>query len=245
MQGEATDSFARLRGCVHYNLAISRNSQIQHFVFEFLEQFKYFIAAAMCHTYRFQIFLTSSLVSKNENNQSFPYGVWDVMKWTFNQLEPAYRLQADESIERACRELEEVRILLSTAILRDHEAHKAYLKAVAQLKQVMSKVQIHILDHFFHNRIEDATQKMEAALRDALAFADLPLASDAIDPAPFVLRRRLAEEALERLEYEIKYLMEWRERLSGIHRNVLLCPERPKAETIPLRNHLANERRAS
>jgi hypothetical protein len=199
----------------------------------------------MCHTYRFQIFLTSSLVSKNENNQSFPYGVWDVMKWTFNQLEPAYRLQADESIERACRELEEVRILLSTAILRDHEAHKAYLKAVAQLKQVMSKVQIHILDHFFHNRIEDATQKMEAALRDALAFADLPPASDAIDPAPFVLRRRLAEEALERLEYEIKYLMEWRERLSGIHRNVLLCPERPKAETIPLRNHLANERRAS
>ena len=108
---------------MHYNLAISRNSQIQRFVFELIEQFKDFIAAAMCHTYRFQIFLTSSLVPKNENSQSFPYGVWDVMKWIFNQLDPAYRLQADESVENACRELEEVRILLSAAVLRDHEAH--------------------------------------------------------------------------------------------------------------------------
>ena len=117
VQAEATDPFARLRCCIHYNLAISRNSQIQRFVFELIEQFKDFIAAAMCHTYRFQIFLTSSLVPKNQNRQSFPYGVWDVMKWMFNQLDPAYRLQADASIERACKELEEVRILLSTAVL--------------------------------------------------------------------------------------------------------------------------------
>ena len=68
-----------------------------------------------------------------------------------------------------------------------------------------------------------------------------------VDPAPFVLRRRLAEEALERLEYQIKYLTEWHERLSGIHKSVLLCPERPKNknEVVPLRDHLASERRAS
>ena len=245
MQAEATDPFARLRCCIHYNLAISRNSQIQRFVFEFIEQFKDFIAAAMCHTYRFQIFLTSSLVSKNENSQSFPYGVWDVMKWTFNQLDPAYRLQANESVENACRELEEVRILLSAAVLRDHEAHSAYLKAVAQQKQVMEKMRMNILDHFFQHRIEHATQRMQAALRDALAFAEFPAASDAIDPAPFVLSRRLAEEALERVEYQIKYLTEWHERLSGIHKNVLVCPERPKNEAVPLRGNLTTQRRAS
>jgi DNA polymerase III delta prime subunit len=245
VQAEATDPFARLRCCIHYNLAISHNSQIQRFVFELIEQFKDFIAAAMCHTYRFQIFLTSSVVPKNQNCQSFPYGVWDVIKWMFDQLDPAYRLQANASVGRAYKELEEMRILLSTAVLRDHEAHSAYLKAVAQRKQVMAKLRMNILDDLLQNRIEHASQRMQAALRDALALADLPAATDAIDPAPFALTRRLAEEALERLEYQITYLTEWHERLSGIHKSVLLCPEKPKNEVIPLRAHTLTERRAS
>jgi hypothetical protein len=239
---EATDPFARLRCCIRYNLAISRNSQIQRFVFELIEQFKEFIAAAMCHTYRFQIFLTSSLVPKNE---SCPCGVWDVMKWVFNQLDPAYRLQAAASVERAHKELEEVRILLSTAVLRDHEAHIAYLKAVAQRNIVMVKLRMNILDQLLQNRIEHASQRMQAALQDAFALAELPAVSDAVDPAPFALRRRLAGEALERLEYQINYLTEWSERLSGIHKNVLVCPERPKSEVVPLRDNLATQRRAS
>jgi hypothetical protein len=197
----------------------------------------------MCHTYRFQIFLTSSLVPKNE---SCPCGVWDVMKWVFNQLDPAYRLQANASIESAYSELEEMRILLSAAILRDHKAHIAYMKAVAQRKQVMAKMRMNIVDHLLQNRIEYVSQRMQAALRDALALAELPAASDATDPAPFPLRRRLAEEALERLEYQITYLKEWHERLCGIHKSVLLCPESPKNnEVVPLRDHFASERRAS
>jgi GTPase SAR1 family protein len=245
VQAEATNPFARLRSCIHYNPAISHNSQIQRFAFELIERFKDFIAAAMCHTYRFQIFLTSSLEPKNQNRQSFPYGVWDVIKWMFDQLDPAYRLQADASVERAYKELAEVRILLSAAVLCDHEAHIAYLTAVAQRKQVMAKLRMNILDHLLQNRIEHASERMQAALRDALALAELPAVSDEVDPAPFALRRRLAEEALERLEYQIKYLTEWHERLSGIHKSVLLCPERPKNEVTPLRDHLANERRAS
>jgi hypothetical protein len=167
------------------------------------------------------------------------------MKWMFDQLDPAYRLQADVSVERAYNELEEVKILLSTAVLCDHEEHIAYLKAVAQRKQVMAKLRMNILDQLLQKRIEHASQQMQAALRDAFALAQLPDVFDAVDPAPFALRRRLAEEALERLEYQIKYLTEWRERLSGTHKNVLLCPERPKNEAVPLRDNLATQRRAS
>jgi hypothetical protein len=214
-------------------------------VFELIEQFKGFIAAAMCHTYRFQIFLTSSLVTTNQNHPSFSYGVWDVMKWMFNQLDPAYRLQANASVESAYSELEEMRMLLSAAMLRDHAAHIAYMKAVAQRKQVMAKMRVNIVDHLLQNRIEYVSQRMQAALRDALALAELPAASDATDPAPFPLRRRLAQEALERLEYQITYLKEWHERLCGIHKSVLLCPESPKIEVVPLRDHFASERRAS
>ena len=47
------------------------------------------------------------------------------------------------------------------------------------------------------------------------------------------------------MEYQIKYLTEWHERLSGIHKNVLVCPERPKNEAVPLRGNLATQRRAS
>ena len=241
---ETTDPFARLRGCIRYNLAVSRNSQIQRFVFELIEQFKGFIAAAMCHTYRFQIFLTSSLIPNNENRQSFSYGVWDAIKWMFDQLDPAYRLQANASIQCSYRQLDEMRILLSTAVLRDHEAHIAYMKAVAQRKQFISKMRINILDHLLQNRIEHAKQRMQVALRDALAFAELPAASDATDPAPFALRRRLAEEALERLEYQIKYLKEWHERLSGVHKSVPLCTQTPKKQVTALRDHHAIEQRA-
>ena len=67
--------------------------------------------------------------------------------------------------------------------------------------------------------------------------------SSAVCPSPSVWQKR----HLERLEYQIKYLTEWHERLSGIHKSVLLCPERPKNknEVVPLRGNLATQRRAS
>jgi len=245
VHAEATDPFARLRSCIRYNLAISRNRQNQRFVFELMEQFKGFIAAVMCHTYRFQIFLTSSLEPGNENHEFFPYGVWDAMQWMFNQLDPGYRRQADASVGRAYRELEEMRILLSTAVVRDHEAHTAYIKAVGLQKQALAKLGMNILDHFLQDRVDHASQGMQVALRDALALAELPSASDATDPVPFQLRRRLAEEALERLEYQITYLQEWHEQLSGVHESLPLRPETPKIQVIPVRDHRARERRAS
>ncbi|HXY48237.1 MAG TPA: hypothetical protein VEI01_02220 [Terriglobales bacterium] len=243
VQAEAADPFERLRSCIHYNLAISQNSQNQRFVFELIERFKGFIAAAMCHTYRFQIFLTSSVGPRNGN--LLPYGVWEVMKWMFNQLDPAYRLRANESVERAYTELEEMRNLLGTALVRDHEAHSAFLKAVAQRRQVLTRVRMNVLDRLLQDRIEHASERMQAALEDAFALAELPAVSDGTDPAPFALRRRLAKEAMERLEYQIAYLREWHERLSGVQDSVVLRPKAPKNEVTLLRDHLASERRAS
>ena len=249
-QADATDPFSRLRSCIRYNPAVSRNSQNQRFVFELIEQFKGFIAAAMCHTYRFQIFVISSLSPKNENRQSMPYGVWEVMKWVFNQIAPAYRLQAKASIDRAWSELEEMRTLLSACVLRDHEAYMAYMTAIAQ-RQAMTKMRIRLLDYFLQNRIEHASRRMQAALGDALALGELGTVSDATDPSPFALRRRMAGGALERLEYQITYLKQWHERITGIHKSVPLSPETPKHEVIalknemrPLRERLASERRA-
>jgi len=248
---DATDPFSRLQCCIRYNPAISRNSQTQRFVFELIEQFKGFIAAAMCHTYRFQIFLISSMLHKNEHRQSLPYGVWDVTKWMFNQLDPAYRLQAYASIDRACIELEEMRTLLSTFVLRDHEAHIAYMTTVAQ-RQALTRMRIKkILDHLLESRIEHSTKKMQTALQDALAVAGLPAVSDVTDPPPFALRRRLAGETLERLEYQITYLKQWHERLSLVPRRAPSCPEKPKNEVIalkkdviPVTSRVAVERRA-
>jgi len=68
----------------------------------------------------------------------------------------------------------------------------------------MAKLRMNILDQLLQNRIEHASQRMQAALQDAFALAELPAVSDAVDPEPFALRRRLAGEALERLVYQIK-----------------------------------------
>ena len=248
-QADATDPFSRLRCCIRYNLAISRNSQNQRLVFELIERFKGFIAAAMCHTYRFQIFLISAQLPKNEKGHTLPYSVWEVIKWMFNQIDPAYRLQVKASIERASSELEEMRILLSASVLRDHEAHIAYMTAVAQ-RQAMTKMRVNILDRFLQSRIEHASQRMQAALGDALALAELPAISDTTDPAPFTLRRRVAGETLARLEYQITYLRQWHERLSAVPKSALSCPGTPmnkvialKKDAIPLRSRLASERR--
>jgi GTPase SAR1 family protein len=248
-QADATDPFSRLRCCIRYNLAISRNSQNQRLVFELIERFKGFIAAAMCHTYRFQIFLISSQLPKNEKGLSLPYGVWEVIKWMFNQIDPAYRLQVKASIERTSSELEEMRTLLSASVLRDHEAHIAYMTAVAQ-RQAMSKMRINILDRFLQSRIEHASQRMQAALGDALALADLPVIPDTTDPAPFALRRRVAGETLARLEYQITYLKQWHERLSGVPKSARSYPGTPannvialRKDVISLRARLTSERR--
>jgi hypothetical protein len=245
VQAEAVDPFERLRSCVRYNLAISRNVQNQRFVFGLIERFKGFIAAALCHTYRFQIFLTSSVVPKNENGECFPRGVWDVIKWMVNQLELAYRVQANESVKCAYTELEEMRNKLGASVLRDHEAHIAFLKAVEQRKQVTAMVQTKILDQFLQKRTEHASERMQTALRDALALAELPAVPDATDPAPFPLRRRLAKEALQRLEDQITYLKEWHERLSGVHPSVLSHPKTAKGDEIRPRPYLAGARRVS
>jgi hypothetical protein len=245
VQAEAADPFERLRSCIHYNLAISQNSQNQRFVFELIERFKGFIAAAMCHTYRFQIFLTSSVGPRNGNLPSFPHGVWEVTKWMVDQLDLAYRLQANEGVERAYTELEEMRNLLGTALVRDHEAHIVFLKAVAQRRQVLTRVRMNVLDRLLQDRIEHASERMQAALEDAFALAELPAVSEGTDPAPFALRRRLAKEAMERLEYQIAYLREWHERLSGVQDSVVLRPKAPKKEVTLLRDRLASERRAS
>jgi hypothetical protein len=245
MQEEAGDPFERLRSCIRYNFAISQNSQNQRFVFELIERFKGFIAAAMCHTYRFQIFLICSVVPKNENCRFFPRGVWEITKWMFNQLDPGYRLQANDGVDRAHAELEELKSLLEAALIRDREAYIDFFKTVAMRKQVMAKVRINTLDRFLGDRMEHASERMQAALRDAIALAELPAVSDETDPAPFILRRRLAKEAMERLEYQIAYLKEWHERLSGVQKSVPWHPKPPKNEVMLLRNHLSSERRAS
>jgi hypothetical protein len=244
-EGEAADPFERLRNCIHYNLQISQNSQNQRFVFELIERFKGFIAAAMCHTYRFQIFLTCSVVPKEQNCEFFPRGIWEVTKWLFNQLDPGYRHQANENIVRAYTELEETRSLLDTALIRDREAYSDFFKAVAVRNRVNAKVRMSALDHLLRDRVEQASERMHEALRDALAVAELPVTSDETDPAPFIVRRRLAKEAIERMENQIAYLKEWHEQLTGVRESVPLNSKTPKNEVTFSRKYLASERRAS
>jgi Double-GTPase 1 len=242
VEADAAEPIERLRSCIRYNLPISRIIQNQRLVFELIERFKGFISAVMCHTYRFQIFLTSSVVPENENRESFPYGVWDVAKWLDNQLEPAYRAQASESVQLAQMELEEMRKNLVTAVLNDQKAHAAFQKAIEHRENFAAKVRMKIFDHLLEKQAEHASERMRNALRDAFTLAGLQVVSDAEDPAPFTLRRRLAKEALERLEEQIAYMNEWHERLSGVYLSAAAHPKAPNNAMIRLSNRLASER---
>jgi hypothetical protein len=244
-QGEPEEPFERVRSCIRYNLRISQNSENQRFVFHLIERFKGFITAAMCHTYRFQIFLTCSESPKNKDGKSSPHGVWEVAKWMVNQFEQEYRLQASESVEQAHAELKEMRSLLEVALIRDHEAYADFFRAAGVRKQLISKMRVNILDHLLQDRMDDATTRMEAALQDTFALAELPAVSDETDPAPFVRRRRMAREAMERLDYQLGYLNEWLGRLSGVQKSFLSHPKKPVGPVTTLSNQFMSERRAS
>ena len=243
LPSEPAEPFDRLRACIRHNPAINRNIHNQRFVFELIERFKGFIAAAMCHTYRFQIFLTASVAQIKEDCEWLPHGVWDVTKWVVNQLEPAYRAQVIESVKRAHAELEDIKNKLGTAISRDHESHRAFLKAVTYRERVATLTSTQVLDRLLKKRIEHTSEGMRTALRDALSLAELPIIPDTTDPAPFLLQRRMAKEALERLEDQIGYLREWEDRHSGLHTAIPVRPS--KKDAISVHDHSVSVRRAS
>jgi hypothetical protein len=244
LQSEATEPFDRLRSCIRHNPAISRNIQTQRFVFELIERFKGFIAAAMCHTYRFQIFLTSSVAQK-QDCECLPHGVWDVTKWVVNQLESAYRAQVIESVNRAHAELAEIKNGLGAAMKRDQQSHLAFLRAVTRREQVTTLTRLEVLDRLLQNRIEHTSEKMRTALQYALALVELQITPDTTDPAPFLLRRRLAKESVERLEDQIRYLQEWEDRYSGLHPAVPVRPKPSKKDVSSVNGLPVTVRRAS
>jgi hypothetical protein len=109
----------------------------------------------------------------------------------------------------------------------------------------MARVRLSILDQFLQHRIEHASQEMKEALRDALSIAGLPTPLGVNDSPPFPLHRRLAEDALNRLTYQITYLEEWQKRLSCGSEVIPAPRESPKKVVMSLRNDLKSERRAS
>jgi hypothetical protein len=218
---EPSTPFDRLRHCIRYNPLNSRDRKTQHLIFQLSEGFRGFISAALGQTYRFQIFLTSSIVPIGESRDRFPVGVWQVVRWMVNQLEPVYRAQSDLQLDHDRAALEQLRRDISGALLRDKEAY-ADFELAAKLKEerVAAKMQLRLVDKVLardpettEKRMESAKKRMAVALEEAFGLADFKPISAAADPAPFTIRRRMAYAARARLEEQIVYLTEWRERL--------------------------------
>jgi hypothetical protein len=243
--GEPDEPFGRLRYCIRNTLSNSKDMNQQAFIFEFLERFRGFIAAALGQTYRFQIFLTSSLAPNSENREHLPYGIWEVARWIVNQLEPAYRVQATHQLEQDRAELEQLKKDIEEALVRDGEAY-ADFEAACKLKKerLNAKVHVAILDNLLRRnpeasgkRIDSSKERMRTALEEAFSFADLGPVTNGVDPVPFTTRRRMVQQALGRLEEQIAYLTEWREHLSPIKlQHAVLPAQSKKAATNYTRN---------
>ena len=243
--GEPDDPFGRLRYCIRNTLSNNKDMNQQAFIFEFLERFRGFIAAALGQTYRFQIFLTSSLPPNSENREHLPYGIWEVARWIVNQLEPAYRVQATHQLEQDREELEQLKKDIEEALVRDREAYADFEAACKQKeKRLNAKVHVEVLDNLLRRnreasdkRIDSSKERMRTALEEASSFADLAPVPNKWDPVPFTTRRRLVQQALGRLEEQIAYLTEWRQHLSPIKLQPAVLPaQSKKAATNYIRN---------
>jgi len=148
-------------------------------------------------------------------------------------------------VKCAHAELAEIKNGLGTAIDRDHESHRAFLKAVTHREQIATIMRMEVLDRLLQKRIEHTSERMRTALRDALTLVELPAIPDTTDPAPFLLRRRLAKEAMERLEDQIRYFQEWEDRHSGLHLTVPVRPKPSKKDASSLNELPVTVQRAS
>jgi hypothetical protein len=234
--GEPDDPFGRLRYCIRNTLSNSKDMNQQAFIFEFLDRFRGFIAAALGQTYRFQIFLTSSLPPNSENKEHHRYGIWEVARWVVNQLEPAYRVQATHQLEQDRAELEQLKKDLEEALVRDREAYADFEAACKQKEdRLNAKVHVAVLDNLLRRnpeasgkRIDSSKERMRTALEEALSLADLAPVTNEVDPVPFTTRRRTVQQALRRLEEQIAYLTEWRQHLSPIKLQPAVLPAQSK-----------------
>jgi hypothetical protein len=232
-QGEPVDPFGRLQHCIRHTLSNSKDLKHQSFCFEMLEHFRGFISAALSQSYRFQIFLTVSVVPEGANREYFPFGVWEPVKWMVNQLEPAFRSQAREQLERDQADLKQLKQDIDDALLRDREAY-ADFQDVCKRKErrVGAKLHLGAFDYVLGRdptttgkRMESAREMMHAALEEALRLMGLNPPAEATDPLPFTVRRQMAQKAQERLAERIAELSDWHERLTS------------KTQPIPLARH--------
>jgi hypothetical protein len=251
--GEPDDPFGRLRYCIRNTLSNSKDMNQQAFIFELLERFRGFIAVALGQTYRFQIFLTSSLTPNAENREQLPYGIWEVARWIVNQLEPAYRVQATHQLEQDRAELEQLKKDIEEALVRDKEAYADFEAACKQKeKRLNAKMHVAMLDNVLRRdpdatdkRIDSSKQRMRTALEEAFSSAELGPVTDAVDPVPFTTRRRMVQQALGRLEEQIAYLTEWREHLSPIKLQPAVFPAQSKKAAMNYIRNTMHKRWAS
>ena len=251
--GEPDDPFGRLRYCIRNTLSNSKDMNQQAFIFEFLERFRGFIAAALGQTYRFQIFLTSSLTPNSENREHLRYGIWEVARWIVNQLEPAYRVQATHQLEQDRAELEQLKKDIEEALVRDREAYADFEAACKQKKnRLNAKVHVAVLDNLLRRspeasskRIDSSKERMRTALEEAFSLADLAPVPNKWDPVPFTTRRRLVQQALGRLEEQIAYLTEWRQHLSPIKLQPAALPAQSKKAAMNYIRNTMHKRWAS
>jgi len=251
--GEPDDPFGRLRYCIRNTLSNSKDMNQQAFIFEFLESFRGFIAAVLGQTFRFQIFLTSSLTPNSENRERLPYGVWEVARWIVNQLEPAYQDQAAHRLEQDRAESEQLKNDIEEALVRDREAYADFEAACEQKKKRLNaKVHVAVLDNVLRRspeatgkRIDSSRERMRTALEEAFSLAELGPVTEGVDPVPFTTRRRMAQQALGRLEEQIAYLTEWREHLSPIKLQAAVLPAQSKKAAMNYIRNTIHKRWAS
>ena len=217
---EPQDVFGRLRYCIRHAPGNSKDLNNQALIFELLERFRGFITAALDHTFRFQIFLTSSAPSA-EGGRELQFGVWEATKWLVNQLEPAYRTQIEDQLRQDRLQLEQLKNDIEKAMLSDTEAYLDFENACRKKQsRVASKVHLGILDSVLGRdptttgkRIDSARERMRTALQEAFSLAQLHRSAFSADPVPFTARRRMVQEALHRLDRQIEYLQQWQDQL--------------------------------
>jgi hypothetical protein len=122
--------FERLRECVVEDLDNNRGEKFQRMVAAVMDNCEPFFDELLQFTYRYQIFLTSTLAPDPEDESGaspFPYGVLEPIKWLAEELYLPFVSQREQQVAGEVKQLDK----LLRAVPRRLDAHK---EAARQLK---------------------------------------------------------------------------------------------------------------
>ncbi|MES2569502.1 MAG: hypothetical protein V4710_05550 [Verrucomicrobiota bacterium] len=211
--GDLDTSYKRFHKAIHYNKAVSRSHKSQRRILEILDRFSLFFTEVLSFTYRYQIFLATSVRPAATTAGQAVSGVTDAMHWMVHQLLPTFRQQAQAQLDTDIEKTQEVTDKLKSSVLEVKELRSHWQECKSKL-ETRGDAERGTLSKIINKVKGDPRAELEKAgndLKEKLngVCAELGIVVLPEEKPPFDNQIGKIEAVIEGLEKQARWLRQW------------------------------------